>query len=169
MRVIFVRKWFISILQKILNRLQIKLNKEEQLSRKARFGQFLHETEILEADSFKLVLKEKVIIEDGKFNFFLLPNGELPVFDFAIPEILLYILIPGIESAEWSIASTRGISRSDWEAAQSTLSYIEDSLERMVSDEVKRVPRVLILRWHEPINYFYLRDRIRGLLKNETV
>lgn len=107
----------------------------------------------------------KAIIEGGKFNYFQLPNGELPKYDFAMPEIPLYVVVSDISSADWSQARERGITRDAWEQSQENLTYLEQLTPSLATIGMAAQPRILIIRWNDPINNFKLAERLQEISK----
>lgn len=99
------------------------------------------------------------IIKDGTFNYGLLPDGTLPKYHFVLPEFPLYIYVGDISSASWDEARLCGVTRERWEITQSTLKSLE---ELTLGLNASNSPTCLILRWSDPLNYYYLKSRIIG-------
>lgn len=149
---ISLRKWLICLLHKIEGKLLKIYNKEEYINRLDIVKSFL-ETDIR--------FSGKAIIEGGRFNYFELPDGGNPKFDFAIPEMMLFIIVGDVRSADWSEARERGVSRVEWEAYQELLAY---NIEKMKELEV---PILIILNWKEPCSFLHLKGRVNGEIINE--
>jgi hypothetical protein len=101
------------------------------------------------------------IIEGGKFNYFQLPSGELPKYDFALPEIPLYVVVGNILSADWEQARQRGITRENWENYQLDLSAIEETTPTLSTIGKAAAPKIIVLRWNDPINHLTLAEKLQ--------
>ncbi len=155
-------KWkVIKWLRVQLSRLCKEYNVAEHQDRLASVRAFFHTT--LPA------IQEKEtgwsIIEDGKFNYFELPSGDLPHYDFVLPEIPLYVVVPGIVSASWSEARERGITRDQWEAAQADLAALQHLTPTLATIGLAAEPRLLLIKWDDPVNHLVLADRLQELMK----
>ncbi len=149
----------IKMLQKWLLKLQAPLNDLEYRSRQEYIRLFFHE--ILPNIDEKWA--DKAIIESGKFNYFTLPSGELPKFEFALPEIPLYVVIGDIRSANWEQASARGVSREQWESYQHDLSYIEAVTPTLATIGLAASPKLLLIRWNDAINHFTIAEKLQDI------
>lgn len=157
-----MRKKIISWLYFILGKLQEKDNQKEYLERIEKVKITLHEF-LPEIDDF---WRSKAIIENGIYNFFYLPSGEFPRYHFVIPEIPLYIVVSGLESADWSQARSRGITREKWETSVLDLEFLDQKTNSLATIETARKPKILIIRWNDPISHLSLADRIQELISN---
>ena len=116
-----IRNKLLKLLQLWVERLNSKENEREYQERLLAVKFFFHET----LPSMDEKWAGKAIIEDGRFNYFVLPDGSLPKYDFAMPEIPLYVVVPDVSSADWEQARQRGIRRDSWEKSQQNLVSIE--------------------------------------------
>lgn len=108
----------------------------------------------------------KAIIEGGTYNYFELPSGKLPYYDFVIPEVPLYVVVPGIISADWPQAQNFGISRGDWEEAQRDLDCIRSETPNLATINMAAKPCILVFEWNQPMNYLQLVERIQEVLND---
>lgn len=129
-----------------------RFNDREQGNRLASVRSFFHES--LPALDQRFV--GKTIIEGGIYNYFELPGGDLPKFDFVLPEIPLYVYVGGVESASWEEARTRGVKRLDWDRAQADLDALQTYMQRMATIGQAVPPKILILRWGDSVNHHSL-------------
>jgi hypothetical protein len=156
-----VRKWLISFLETWLFKLYRPLNVTEHETRLQQVRLFFHE--ILPSIDEKW--SGKAIIEGGKFNYFQLPSGELPKYDFALPEIPLYVIVADIVSSDWDQARQRGIKRETWEQYQYDLEFIEKATPQLATIGMAAVPKVIIIRWNDPINHYSLAEQLQDSAK----
>lgn len=105
----------------------------------------------------------KVIIENGTFNYFELPDGKLPTYDFVLPELPLYVIVPGILSSDWEQAHKFGVPRNSWEEFQETIAYIEASTKALPTIGNNLYPKVLVIRWNETTNHFAITQRLKTM------
>lgn len=161
----------ITLRYKLINFLNILLaflhKPNNDLEKKARLESvldFFDET----LPSINPEFREKAICEGGKWNYFRLLDGSFPKYDLTIPEIPLYVCVPGIESASWEEARLRGITRLEWETAQHNLDTIEEETAKLATIGVSTPPKILIIRWGETVNHHTLLRRVGALLNNET-
>lgn len=153
--------WLIYTLQNFLYSLLASYNTKEESNREEIFRNFFHEvfpTEILPNSNI-------VIIEKGKFSYFVLPSGDLPQYDFVIPNIPLYVCTPGLVSASWKIAQSRGITRDQWEIAQADLVTIENNTRALNALNPKVKPILVVIRWEDPISKEALTKRFKDALR----
>jgi len=101
------------------------------------------------------------ICEDGSWNYFPLTNSKLVHFNFILTQIPLFICIPGVASASWEEARLRGITRLEWETTHQDLKIIESKLPDMPTIGNSIQPRLIILRWTDPVNHMELLDRFK--------
>ena len=150
----FLRKW--------LYRLMKSVNNEEHEDRLSIVRAFFHET----LPSLDEKFEGKAIIEGGRYNYFELPSGDLPYYDFVLPELPLYVCVPGVVSASWEEARERGIPREMWETAQLDLAAIESGTINLATLGLAAEPRFFLIRWGDPINHLVLAERLEELLKH---
>ena len=86
----------------------------------------------------------------------------MPKYDFVLPEFPLYVVVCGIESADWETARARGISRDAWENAAHDLRFLEENTKYLPSAGKPTQPLVVIIRWNDPINHFSILDKINS-------
>lgn len=98
-------------------------------------------------------------------NYFELPSGEFPAFDFVLPTLGLYICVPGIVSAPWQEARLWGVKRLEWEAAQSNLQSLQQMMSEVYTEGDAPRPRLLIIDWETPTNYVKLATAVREALE----
>lgn len=153
-----LRKKLVSFLEKWLFNLYKYSNQEEHDLRLQQVRLFFHE--ILPTIDEKWA--GKAIIEGGKFNYFQLPSGNLPKYDFALPEIPLYVIVAGVISSDWEQARQRGILREAWEQYQYDLTFIEQATPQLATIGMAAVPRIIIIKWNDPINHYSLAEKVAG-------
>ncbi len=149
----FLRKWLFSLMK--------EFNDQEHLERLAAVRSFFHETLPALDEKFE----GKAIIEGGNYNYFELPSGKLPHYDFVLPEMPLYVCVPGIISANWEEARERGITRGIWEEAQLDLLAMEKATRSLTTLNMAIEPQFLIIKWDDPVNHLILAERIGVLTK----
>lgn len=151
-----IRLKIINALIFLTGKLQLKDNEKEYTSRisliEAFFDQIL--------PSINEDWQGRTIIKDGTFNYFELPSGKLPKYHFVVPQIPLYVVIGDISSSSWEEARLRGISREKWEDTQLDLKSIEKNTKSLSTLGTTSTPKVLIIRWNEPINHYSLIEKI---------
>lgn len=152
---------FIQFLKSLLSKLYREFNEAEHQDRLATVRSFFHQT----LPTFDEKWEGKAIIEDGRFNYFELPSGDLPKYDFVLPEIPLYVVVPGLVSASWPEARDRGIPREKWEAAQLDMVALIKGTAELATIGSAAAPKLLIIKWDDPINHFVLAERLEELIK----
>lgn len=153
-----LRTKFISLIRKYLFFCHRNQLRKEYLERANTVRAFFHEFMPYSDPNWG---ENKTIIENGIYNYFILPSGNLPKFDFVFPEIPLYIVLGDISSASWPLAHSLGISRDVWEATQEDLKYIETTLPSLASYAAITKIHYLIIRWEEPITPLVLTERVQ--------
>lgn len=155
-----LRKFFIDLFIDLANRLSYRDTAKEYQDRYDAVKLFIHEYLPFINEEWQ----GKAIIEGGIYNYFELPDGSLPKYDFVLPEIPLYVVVSNIMSAQWLEAKSRGIKRADWEAYQRNLTAIEAQTPNLSTLNQAIRPIVLIIRWEEPVNSLHLAQRIENSL-----
>ena len=156
-----LKKKLIGIFSRIVEKLSKEFSQDEYENRLNHLRVFFHEV----IPSIDEKWAGKAIIEGGKFNYFTLPNGELPKYDFALPEVPLYVIVANIASADWEQARLRGIKREDWEQYNYNLSAIEDTTPKLATIGLAAVPKIIIIRWNDPLNHFSLMEKLQEMTK----
>lgn len=152
--------WLTNSLKRMLSKLYRKQREEEHQKRLTMVREFLHETFPLLNEQFA----NTSIIEGGLYNYFILPSQNLPKYDFVLPEIPLFIVIPGPESASWLEAKEWGIPKEVWDSTQLDLGCIELNTPALATISKASMPKLLIIRWQESINHLTLAQRIESLI-----
>lgn len=150
-----LRKFLIRVLIKWLGKLQEPDNQKEYEERLEQLRTLFHQT----LPTLDEKWQGKAIIEGGTFNYFVLPSGSLPKYDFSLPEIPLYVIVGDIRSANWDFANRRGISREEWEAYHADLDFLERSTLDLATIGKTTSPRIVIIKWDEPINHLRLSQK----------
>ncbi len=144
------------ISQKLYRWIWKNRNTQQQNQRMDCVRDFLHHTlPVIESK-----YAEAAIIEHGKYNYYVLPSGGLPLFDFVLPEHLLYVVVGDLRSAVWEEARVRGVSRADWEAYQGDLAYTEEYLQKMAVPTNPNPVVPVIVRWGDSTNAFALKRHL---------
>lgn len=156
-----LRLKLIAFLKRWLDKLNLPSLVQEHETRKSLVRTFFHET----LPTLDEQWAGKAIIEGASFNYFLLPNNTLPSYDFVLPEIPLYVLVPGICSASWEFAQRMGITRSQWEEEQYHLAFIEASTHQLATIGKAAAPKIIIIKWEEPINNISLIEKLQETIK----
>ena len=159
-----MKKKLIELLQKWLGKLLSEYNDLEQSNRLESVRSFLHET----LPAINPEFSTKTIIEGGKYNYFELPSGDIPTFDFVLPEVPLYICVLNITSASWEEARNRGVSRGKWELAQADLAVLKKKTEELATRGSAIAPKILILSWGDSVNHHELLRILDSLCSGET-
>jgi hypothetical protein len=149
------------LLHKLVERIYSEFTEEEFLQRIGAIRKFFHE--VLPTIDEKWV--GKAVIEGGYFNYYRLPSGNLPKYDFVYPEIPLYVIVSGINSASWEQVCLRGITREKWEEYNCDLAFIEQATSLLSTIGMAAAPRLLIIKWNDPIDNFSLVERLQEVLK----
>lgn len=153
--------WLAQRLQALLAKVLRPYNAIELQNRTEAVGKFVYET----LPSVDEDYGEKVVIEGGTYNYFQLPSGAYSRFDFVLPELHIYIVVAGLGSASWEEARSRGVSRSEWEAAQGDLNAYETEMDLLpVAPGTKR-PALLLVKWGDSVSQSSLHARLTKLLK----
>jgi hypothetical protein len=147
----------ISIFHRFAEKLSTEFNAEEHEKRLSQLRILFHE--ILPKIDEKW--EGKAIIEGGRFNYFTLPSGQLPKYDFALPEIPLYVIVANIASADWEQAKLRGVGREQWEQYNYELSFVEEATPKLATIGLAAVPRIIVIRWNDPINHFSIAEKLQ--------
>lgn len=151
------------LLQRALGRILGTYNATEHENRLELVGRFVYE--------FLPALEErfagKLVVEGGRFNYFELPSGDLPRFDFVIPQEHLYVVVGDIRSASWDEARLRGISRPDWEAYQADFSEIVVQTPKLPALPNTPRPRLLFIGWNDACSGPALAARLRKAYKGD--
>lgn len=156
------RRWLADTLQWLSSGLRRADNDLEHQKRIAQVREFLnYDLPIL------LEIPEPLsIIEGGRFNYFQLPSGQLPRFDFVIPQLALYLYVPNVAASEWSEARDRGVPRECWEDMQLNLDFMEESMQRLeFQGEVQMPVRYVCIQWDQPVNKLALTKIMREVFK----
>lgn len=153
--------WLMNVLRKWLYKLASTQNNEEHQARLASVRDFFHAT----LPTLDEKWEGKAIIEGGSFNYFELPSGNLPKYDFVLPELPLYVCVLGVVSANWQEARERGIPRDLWEAAQLDIGYIQQGTRDLATLGLAAEPRLLVIRWDDSVNHLMLAERLEELIK----
>lgn len=155
------RQKLINLLQNWLEKLNSSFNEKEYQERLAMVKMFFHEI----MPSIDEKWSGKAIIEGGKFNYFQLPSGSLPKYDFVVPEIPLYVVVANISSSDWEQARQRGISRDIWEKEQLDLSFIQKTTSELATIGLAAAPKIIVIKWNDPINYLTLAEKLQEMTK----
>jgi len=142
------RRWLIVTLQHLVYCLMRRDNDREHALRLAAIRQFIYY-------ELPLFINQEVtsVIEGGKYNYFTLPSGDLPRYDFVLPQLGLYVYVPNVTSADWEEARQRGISRDLWEYAQQDIDMMRESMDKIeFQGEYPLPPRLVIIPWTMPVN-----------------
>ena len=125
-----IQKTLSTLVQRWLGRLLRPYNAIEYANRLEALGQFLHVT-MRELDSEHF--HEHLVILEGEvgINYFNLPSGDIPRFNYVIFEQHLYFHVADIRGAPWEEARARGVSRPDWELYQEDLASIEKEVPEL--------------------------------------
>lgn len=102
-------------------------------------------------------------IEGARYNYFTLPSGEIPQFQFVLPRFALYICVLDYKGANWEEARTYGVSREAWEAVQEDVKCIEENIPLLGTAGLPMRPKILVLRWEDPLGPTSLTRRVREL------
>ncbi len=105
--------------------------------------------------------ERNAIATDSKWNYFPLKNGEMPKFDYFIPNLPLYICILGPESASWEEAKILGVSKEQWETQQENIEILLDCLPKLATNGISTLPQLVIIKWDDPIDNWSLHKRLR--------
>jgi hypothetical protein len=92
------------------------------------------------------------VIEGGKFNYFEISNNNIPKFDFVCPEIPLYVVVGGPETASKQTALNLGISNEHWERASLDIETIKKCLPLCGTLGIATKPKLVIFNWDDPVN-----------------
>lgn len=130
----------------LTQRLTKKELEQEYLERLTAVGELLYETLPNTDEKWQ----GKTIIEEGRYNYFVLPSGKLPKYSFVMPEIPLYVIVGTIESADWALARMKGVSRKRWEQYQEELSVIRQITPTLATIGKAVAPKIVILTWNDP-------------------
>lgn len=103
------------------------------------------------------------VMESARCNYFTLPSGEIPYFDFILPRYALYICVLDTKYAPWAEARLWGVSRNEWEKAQEDVGFIRESMPDLATSGVQVQPRVLIVEWTDPVGPSSLTRRVQNL------
>lgn len=103
------------------------------------------------------------VIEDAKYNYFFLPSGEIPRFQFVLPRYALYICVLDHTGANWEEARAYGVPREQWEVVQEDVKFIEENVPLLGTAGIPILPKVLVLRWEDPLGPSSLTRRVREL------
>lgn len=153
-----LRNLLIKFLENLLAKLHQALNISEHEIRLHQVRIFFHEI----MPTLDEKWEGRAIIEGGKFNYFQLPSGNLPKYDFALPEIPLYVIVADIASSDWEQARQRGIRREAWEQYQYDLTFIEQATLQLATIGMAAVPKIIVIKWNDPINHYSLAEKLKG-------
>lgn len=157
-----LRKWLLKFLRRIEGWILSKKNDEEYEERLEAVRYFFYEY-LPQTDP---TYQGMAIIEGGRFNYFPLRDGKGPVFDFALPQTLLFVVVGGVKTASWEEARLRGVKRTEWEVEQANLAIIESELLKkgapQEEGQAARV-RLLIIKWEESVTPESLLSRLRNM------
>lgn len=155
-----VRRWWANVLQYWLYRMHRADNDAQHEVRLENVRQFVYlELPLL------LGIPNFSVVEGGRYNYFTLPSGDWPHYDFVVPQLSLYVCVPGVQSGDWPEARARGVSRSWWEASQLDLQALQELTSTVeYGGDVQTIPRLLILPWNVPINKLFLAQAFKMVM-----
>lgn len=152
---IWISWWLIDLGSRVLR----PLNDDQLKEKRESVGKFIYEYMPLIDKRYE----GQVIVENARINYFSLPSGELPAFDYYLPSLRVYIVVGGVESSPWPEARLRGVSREKWEVVQIDLSALEERLPRLPVLADTQPPVLLLVRWCETVSNVALSDRLTRL------
>lgn len=134
----------LTLLQRMIRWYYRKQRKEQEKRRKEALIQFIHETLPEKAPEFL----DQLIIQDGTFNYFVLPSETLPAFDFVLPSIPMFVKLLTPENSEWEIAVQYGVDRKSWEAAMEERAALREGVFEIPISERPVSPLFWELDWN---------------------
>lgn len=154
------RKWLIVKLQVLTYLLMRPDNDREHALRLGEVRKFIY-------NDLPQILgySDLAVIEGGKFNYFRLPSGDLPRYDFVCPQLALYVYVPNVTSAVWAEARLRGVTRDLWEYAQQDIAAMTEEMKNIeFQGEFPIPPKLVMIPWNESINKLSLAQHFRRAL-----
>lgn len=128
-----------------------------EAERKAAVAQFVHETLPSRDEGFV----DRLIVENGTFNYFVLPSGELPTFNYVMPELPLFIVLLTPENSEWEIAEQYGVTKERWEECRAEKAALKQGVMDMPMAERPIPPLFWELAWNVPTDQNSLLEDFR--------
>lgn len=95
--------------------------------------------------------EETLLIEGGRYNYFIEEDGQFPKIDFVLPELGLFIIVGDRGLQSWELASRSGVKKEEWEKEMSKLSRIEMTIKAL-SNTSRQPARLMVIRWDDPIS-----------------
>lgn len=147
----------LQLLERMVAWMYRKQRAKIEVARQEALATFIHETLPAKVDSFV----GRLVVSNGTFNYFVLPTGELPHFDYAFLELPMYVVLLTPENSEWEVAQKYGISRLVWEAARKKRAAVKEGVMDMPMAERPIQPLFWELAWDLPLSQEALLDDFR--------
>lgn len=148
----------IILLQRLLNWLTRVDQENRIIARHAAVEEFLHTVLPLKHPQYA----SQLIIKGGVFNYFVLPNDQLPRFDFALPEVPLFVTILSPYNSSWEVAEKYGVGRKSWETAMEQRGATREGVLEMPMAERPIEPLFWELDWNTPVDQSSLYNDFRA-------
>lgn len=151
------------ILKRLMVWLTSKQRAETEEARKEAVAQFVHETLPSRDEAFV----DRLIVENGTFNYFVLPSGKLPTFNYVMPELPLFIIILTPENSEWEVAEQYGVTKEVWEKAVAEKAALKQGVMDMPMSERPIPPLFWELAWNVPTDQNSLLEDFRTKVRRK--
>lgn len=152
----------VRLLRRLAMRIEGRNWREQHARRREAVGTALYSSlrdlvaESVPADRREWVRDPVVLEGPVGANYFPVPSGGLPRFDFIVPEVPLYVVVGGPCTASYEDASACGFDRAGWEAERADLDVVETLVPRLTQPGHAAQPRLLVLRWDEPSTHQHI-------------